>query len=373
MGQIKRIAISGAGGFLGWHTACRLRALSDVHVVSLGRQDFDNPSGMRAKLEAVDAVIHIAGVNRAASEADVERGNIELARVLAEQLKSLRSPAPVVFANSVQALQDNPYGRGKAAASGLLAEAAQLVGSPFADVLLPNLFGEHGQPYYNSFVATFAHAVQRNEIPSVTADRPIPLLHVQDAAARLIEAVGSTGREEVRGEARLISEVLRQLREIHERYAKLGEIPSLQSRYDVNLFNTYRAAAFPTMWPVHPMVHRDGRGHLFETVRAHGGTGQTFVSSTLPGQARGNHYHIHKVERFCVISGEAEIRLRRLLHDDIVSFRVSGDSPCFIDMPTLWTHSIRNVGASELITMFWADQLLNPEDPDQYPEEVDAT
>ena len=39
-------------------------------------------------------------------------------------------------------------------------------------------------------------------------------------------------------------------------------------------------------------------------------------------------------------------------------------------MPTLWVHNISNVGDSDLVTMFWADQLLDPDNPDQYPERV---
>ena len=105
-------------------------------------------------------------------------------------------------------------------------------------------------------------------------------------------------------------------------------------------------------------------------MRAHGGTGQGFVSSTRPGHTRGDHYHLRKVERFFVIAGEAEISLRRLLHDDVVTFRLSGDKPSFVDMPTMWVHNIRNVGDGELLTMFWADQLLEADQPDQYPEKV---
>ena len=96
----------------------------------------------------------------------------------------------------------------------------------------------------------------------------------------------------------------------------------------------------------------------------------TFVSTTRPGQLRGDHYHLHKVERFFVVRGEAEISLRRLLHDDVITFRLSGEKPSFVDMPTMWVHNIRNVGSSELVTMFWADQLLDLENPDQYPEKV---
>jgi UDP-2-acetamido-2,6-beta-L-arabino-hexul-4-ose reductase len=36
----------------------------------------------------------------------------------------------------------------------------------------------------------------------------------------------------------------------------------------------------------------------------------------------------------------------------------------------MWVHNIRNVGDGDLITMFWADQLLDADRPDQYPEKV---
>jgi UDP-2-acetamido-2,6-beta-L-arabino-hexul-4-ose reductase len=279
-------------------------------------------------------------------------------------------PIDVVFANSVQAELGNAYGRGKAAAAQLLGEAVTSGGGHFADLLLPNLFGEYGRPAYNSFVATFAHEVAAGRRPTVTGDREIPLLHVQGAAAELIASVGSTERRTVAGEPRAISEVLRLLEETHALYAGRGEIPPLPGRFEVDLFNTYRAATFPQMWPLSPQLHADPRGELFETVRSHGGTGQAFVSTTRPGQTRGEHYHLHKVERFFVVRGDAEIALRRLLHDEVITFRLSGDRPSFVDMPTLWVHSIRNVGDDDLVTMFWADQLLDPSDPDQYAEKV---
>ncbi|QCX26476.1 NAD-dependent epimerase/dehydratase family protein [Nocardioides jishulii] len=366
----KRIAITGGFGFLGWHTACRLRALHQVEPVRLGREDFADPALLAAKLADVDAVIHIAGVNRADSDAAVEQGNIDLATTLSAALREIARPVDVVFANSIQAQLDNPYGRGKAEAARIVKEAAVELGGHFADLLLPNLFGEHGRPGYNSFVATFAHEVAAGRTPSVTGDREIELLHAQDAAAALIEALGSDVCEVVPAEAIAISEVLRFFLETHELYATRGEVPDISTPMRRNLFNTYRAAAFPDMWPVSPQVHGDNRGDLYETVRAHGGTGMAFMSTTLPGQKRGEHYHLHKVERFFVVKGEAEIELRRLLHDDVVSFRLSGDKPSFVDMPALWVHNIRNVGDSELITMFWADQLLDMDNPDQFPETI---
>jgi len=367
-----KVAITGGHGFLGWHAACRLRALHSVEPVRLGREDLADPERLSTALADVDSVVHLAGVNRADTDREVEQGNVDLARPVADAVRALARPLDVVYANSVQAQLDNPYGRGKAAAAGVLGDAVRAGGGHFADLLLPNLFGEHGRPGYNSFVATFAHEIASGRTPTVTGDREISLLHAQDAAEVLIASLGRDLRETVAGEPRTISSVLATLQEDHELYSTRGEIPPLPGTFETNLFNVYRAAAFPGMWPLAPQVHSDDRGDLFETGRFHGGTGQSFLSTTRPGEQRGDHYHLHKVERFFVVQGEAEIRLRRLLHDEVVTFRLSGEQPSYVDMPTLWVHNIRNVGDAELVTVFWSDQLLDADNPDQFPERVDT-
>ena len=365
-----RVAVTGAYGFLGWHTSCRLRALHGTEPVRLGRDAFIDAATLTDELLGVDVVLHIAGVNRANTDDEVEAGNVGLAETLATAIRSVGRPVDVVFANSIQAELDNPYGRGKAEASRLVGRAVRESGGHFADLLLPNLFGEHGRPGYNSFVATFAHEVAAGRTPNVTGDRDIELLHAQDAAAALISAAGTSVRTVVGGEPARISTVLRAFQEFHDVYGAKGEIPDVADRFRLNLFNTYRAAAFTDGLGAAPGVHSDARGDLFEVVRSHGGTGMAYASTTRPGQKRGEHYHLHKIERFVVVSGEAEIELRRLLHDDVITVRVSGERPTFVDMPTLWVHNIRNVGDSDLLTLFWADQLLDPESPDQFPENI---
>jgi UDP-2-acetamido-2,6-beta-L-arabino-hexul-4-ose reductase len=360
------IAITGAHGFLGWHTSCRLLATRGVDPVRIGREDFADPARLAERLADVDTVVHVAGVNRAETDAAVEHGNIDLAEALAKALGD--RPVHVVYASSVQADVDNPYGRGKARAGEILGEMPGTLTS----VLLPNLFGEQGRPAYNSFVATFAHEVAAGRQPTVTGDRQIPLLHAQDAAEVLIAATEDRRDVELRPDAEPhgIGEVLDLLNEFHGLYAQSGELPDLSTKFRVDLFNTYRAALWPYGYPIHRPVHGDNRGDLIEIFRSNGGTGQGYVSSTRPGQVRGEHYHLHKVERFIVFRGEAEIGVRRLFTDEVVRFRVSGAEPAILDMPTMWVHNIRNLGDEDVITAFWADQLLDPEDPDQYPMTV---
>ena len=363
--------VTGGEGFLGGHLACRLRARHATTPARLGRDAIE-----AAAFADAGTVFHLAGVNRAATPEEVEEGNVEIARRTAAAVRAAGRPVRLVYANSIHADLDNPYGRGKRRAGELLAEAVADVGGRYVDVVLPNLVGEHGRPGYNSFVATFADAVARGERPTVTEDREVPLLHAQRAARALIEA--ADGPDDVvrpAGEPHPVSDVLARLRGYHDLYDGRGELPDLGDPFDVDLFNTYRSFVFPAAFPVVAELHEDARGRLFETVRSHGGTGQSFVSTTVPGATRGDHYHLHKVERFFVVRGEAEIALRRLYGTEVVRFRLSGDAPAFVDMPTMWVHNITNVGDAELVTVFWADQLLDPEDPDQYPErvEVDAS
>ena len=369
---MKDVVITGGHGFLGWHLACQLRALFGLQARRLGRRTTQETALFSELLGAADTVFHLAGVNRATTDAAVEEGNVECGRQLAEAIRKAGRPMHVINANSIQCELDNAYGRGKRAAAVVIAEAVEEVGGTLTDVILPNLFGEHGRPNYNSFVATFAHAVAHDQTPQVRDDHQVPLLHAQRAAAVMIDAARSTTSQVVRPEGRPtgIAEVLAKLRGFHGVYAERGELPDLSDPFALDLFNTYRSYLFPQRYPMLPQVHGDDRGALFETVRVHGGTGQAFVSTTLRGARRGEHYHLHKVERFCVVKGEGLISLRRLLHDEVVTFRLSGDRPAFVDMPTLWVHNIVNVGAGELVTAFWSDRLLDDENPDQYPEQV---
>ena len=364
---MNRIAVTGAFGFLGWHLSCRLAAVRGQEPIRLGRAEFADPGLLADRLSTVDTVIHVAGINRADANDAVEQGNVELAETLAAALGE--RPVHVVYANSIQMDGDSSYGRGKRLAGEVL---AKLPGT-MTDVILPNLFGEHGKPAYNSFVATFCHEVANGRQPTITVNRTVPLLHAQRAAELLIAAAERKEDCVVRpqGDLRQVSDVLALINAFHNSYAELGEIPDLSTNFSRDLFNTYRSYLFPQAYPIYPEMHVDERGVLVETARSHGGTGQSFASTTVPGAVRGDHFHLHKFERFMVVRGEAEIAVRRLYDKAVVRILVSGEEPGFVDMPTMWTHNIRNVGDQDLITVFWSDQLLNRREPDQYPLAVE--
>jgi UDP-2-acetamido-2,6-beta-L-arabino-hexul-4-ose reductase len=355
------LAITGADGFLGWHVRVLARALGLPEPKLIGRADLALPERLGSLLSGVDRVLHLAGVNRG-DPAEVTAGNLGLAGQLVAGLRSCATPPKrVVFANSIQAGNNTPYGESKAGAAALLAEATRWSGSTFDDVLLPNLFGEHGRPHYNSVIATFCRILADGGEPRVDTDRELELQHATDTAARLL------GRPVPPTVRRTVTQLAVQLTEFATTYRR-GEIPALADRFDVRLFNTYRSHLAPGPFPL--TRHTDARGSLVETVKQHGGAGQTFCSSTAPGITRGQHFHLAKVERFVVVRGEAEICLRRVLHDEVIRIRVTGDKPAVVDMPAMWAHNITNVGDGELTTLFWANEIFDPEHPDTHPEAV---
>ena len=108
---------------------------------------------------------------------------------------------------------------------------------------------------------------------------------------------------------------------------------------------------------------------MFEAQKSVTG-GQTFISTTKPTVTRGNHYHLHKVERFVCLQGKCKVQIRKLFSDKIDEFVMDGETPQFIDIPTMHTHNLINVGEETLLMLFWTDSIFDPTNPDTYHEEV---
>lgn len=116
-------------------------------------------------------------------------------------------------------------------------------------------------------------------------------------------------------------------------------------------------------------IKKDERGSLIEVFKVPG-VGQIFYSTTNPGFVRGNHYHMRKIEKFCVVEGKGLIRLRNRETNEIKECRVSGDKPEVVEMLIGWTHNIKNIGSGEMKLMVWVNEVFDPNDPDTFAEEV---
>ena len=370
MSALLRLGLTGGAGFLAWHIRAHVHADKAVQAATSGRELFNHPEAVAAFVRDKNAIVHLAGMNRG-DENEIERTNIALTRSLINACEQERVLPHIVFVNSTHCDRDTAYGRSKRRSAEMLAAWAAGSGARFTNLVCPGIFGEGGRPFYNSVVSTFCHQLANDEKPRIHEDSEVELVHAQQVVARILSCVrnGETGEIRISGEVIRVSALRDRLYGLAEQY-KANVLPSLATPFDLALFNTYRSYLLPSYYPVSIKRHADARGSLFEVVKTvHGG--QCFFSTTLPGVTRGNHYHTAKVERFLVAQGEALIRLRRLLANEVIEFRVSGETPVYIDMPTFHTHNITNVGHGELLTLFWAHEVFDPERPDTFPEPVE--
>jgi UDP-2-acetamido-2,6-beta-L-arabino-hexul-4-ose reductase len=365
-----RIGITGADGFLGWHLRCLLHGDTDDTAVPCDQASFADDKALNNLVATSDAIVHFAGINRGTDD-EVLSGNVAITdRLIGALCWSGRTPH-ILFASSIQIERDNPYGEAKRVCAQHLHAWADGCEARFTTVVLPNVFGEFGRPFYNSVVATFCHQLVHGEEPHIGADASLELVHAQDAVARFVTLAHEETVGVVRvsgGKLLLVSEILRRLEGLNASYVS-GTFPVLADPFDLQLFNTLRSFRFPDQAQGAFEVHADARGLLWDVARAQG-AGQTFVSWTLPGITRGNHYHRHEVERFAVLSGSGRIRLRRLFTSDVHTYDLTGEIPAYVDMPTFCTHSIENTGSTPLLTLFWSGQLFDTGNPDTWSEPV---
>ena len=369
-----KFGITGARGFIAWHLRCYLHSLGEqVTELRLADRDtFEDADALQAFVDGLDCIAHMAGVNRA-PDADLMEGNTLPALQLVEALKSTGSSAAVLYSSTTYAVNPSSvYGEAKKVATDIFQSWAAESGNRFINLVIPHVYGEYGKPFYNSGVATFCYQLTHGDTPQLNPEGQLELVHVQDLAAKMVELLRLDFSGDYRVEGRVIAVpgVVDKLRGFIDTYLERQQLPDLTDPFDRRLFNTLRSYIDYDGRNRLTVLHSDNRGWLVETVKA-GSGGQCFVSSTHPGITRGNHYHRYKVERFFVIKGKAQIKLRKLFTGNVVCYDVDGSSPGYIDIPTLHTHSITNVGSSELITLFWTDEYYDPDNTDTFFEQVE--
>src|SRR5690606_36746331 len=123
------------------------------------------------------------------------------------------------------------------------------------------------------------------EVPSIANDGEINLIYVQELVMVIINEIRSrrTTREFKMPytATKKVSEVLSLLLNFKETYFEKGEIPVLNSTFELNLFNTYRSYIdHKTYFPVKFTQHTDPRGAFVEVIRL-GIGGQVSFSTTV--------------------------------------------------------------------------------------------
>ncbi len=367
-----RILVTGARGFVGRNLVQALRLRADVELFEYDLGFPEQP--FCDALTRADVVFHLAGVNRPPTPEQYEAGNAGFTEEICNRLAAAGRAPAIVLASSIQAELDNPYGRSKLHAEECLRRFSETSGARVTIFRWTNLFGKWCRPNYNSVTATFCHNVAHG-LPLQISDpsRELELAYIDDVVAALLGAIEIDDDKDHERVA---------LAQVHPTYrVTLGALaaavqsfrdsrmnlllPDMSDRFTRCLYATY-LSYLPENEFAYPLdIKSDNRGELAEFLKSPA-FGQIFVSRTKPGITRGNHFHHTKVEKFFVVEGEGIIRFRHIESDEIIEYPVSGKEFRVVDIPPGYTHSIENVGAGEMVVLFWADEVFDPTHPETY-------
>lgn len=369
-----KVGVTGANGFIGWHLCQTLRLDIDrFEIIEFNRRWFENTVELDNFVSKCDIIVHLAGLNRHSDENAIYDTNIELANKLVDAFNRTKYKGQVLFSSSIQEERNNVFGNSKKEARAIFSKWAKDNGTKFKGLIIPNVYGAFGVPFYNSVVATFCYQLVNNESPKIEIDATLNLIYINDLVKAIIELFNKESEEVVSiqyTDSYKVSEILELLNQIKTTYFDNGQIPSLKNQFELNLFNTFRSYFnLAEHFPIKYKNNIDERGNFVEIIRLEMG-GQVSFSTTKPQITRGNHFHTRKIERFSVIKGKALIQLRKIGSNEVIDYNLSGDQPAYVDMPIWYTHNIKNIGEEELYTMFWINEFYDAKDPDTYFEKV---
>ena len=398
-----KILVTGSGGFVGKNLVAALNNLLSgkdrthpgLSVTEIMEFDIDtDPELLESYCARADFVFNLAGVNRPKDNEEFMKGNFGFASRLLDTLKSQGNRCPVMLSSSIQATlmgryAQSDYGRSKLAGEELFFSYAEETGAKVLVYRFPNLFGKWCRPNYNSAVATFCHNMAR-DLP-ITVNDPaveLELCYIDDLVAEMLSALeGAPHRCDYEGVDPVASAqgrycyvpvthkvtlgVLVNMLESFRAQPQTLVMPAIpDNSLEKKLYSTYLSYLPPEKVAFPLKTNVDDRGSFTELLKtAH--CGQFSVNISKPGITKGQHWHHTKWEFFIVVSGEGLIQQRKLGTDEVLEFRVSGDSIQAVHMLPGYTHNIINLSSTQdLVTLMWANECFDPARPDTYFEAV---
>lgn len=406
-----KVLVTGAKGFVGRNLCEALKNIANgkdrrkkyQSLLPLAVYEYDR-DGTQEELSfycsAADFVFNLAGINRPKDPSEFMEGNMGFGETLLGLLERHGNKCPVMLSSSVQAslegrYADSPYGESKLAGEELLFDYEERTGAKALVYRFPNLYGKWCRPRYNSAVATFCDAIangrefQVND-PSVELE----LLYIDDLVTAMLDAlVGDVRRCRYAGAECVPAEDGRYCYAPGAQKASLGEIvnllegfrdaretlavPNLEDgSFSKKLYSTFLSYYEPGHFAYDLKPNVDARGSFTEFLRTPE-RGQVSVNVSKPGITKGNHWHMSKWEKFLVVSGTASIKLRKVGEDaegepyPVDEYVVCGEDMRVVEMIPGYTHSITNLSdIDDLVTVMWANEPFDSENPDTYYEEV---
>ena len=397
------ILVTGAGGFVGKNLVCNLANIRDgknrtrpkLKIDEIMEYDLENtPQELDDFCARADFVFNLAGVNRPKDPEEFRKGNFGFASTLLDTLKKHRNTCPVMLSSSIQATLSgrfgtSEYGLSKKEGEELFFAYGEETGAKVLVYRFPNLVGKWVRPNYNSAVGTFCHNIA-NDLPITVNDPRVELemLFIDDLVEELFDAleghehhcefdgVETVLREDGRYCAAPVTHkatlgyIVECLHSFHDQ-PKTLMMPGIPSgSFEKKLYSMY-LSYLPREKAIFDLkMNTDDRGSFTELMKT-ADHGQFSVNISKPGVTKGQHWHNSKWEFFIVVAGHGLIQQRKIGTEEVLNFKVSGETIQAVHMLPGYTHNIINLSDTEnLVTVMWANEPFDPNRPDTFFEPV---
>ena len=375
------ILITGSHGFIARNLIHVLQSkeLSFLQPLKLYTYDRrDAIEDLKEYLTDCDFIIHLAGVNRPQKAQEYEEGNKGFTQFICDELIQHRNTCPILMTSSIQAVLDNDYGRSKRAAENCLRSLWQKNGNKIYLYRLPNVYGKWCRPDYNSVVATWCYHLARNQdIQIHDEQKEITLCYIDDVITEILNCL--QGKATVADESDFYKVEpttrcrLSELRNILYSFKNEQQNLTLpnQTAFVKKLYATYLSYLPQENLSYSLTMHQDARGSFTEMF--HMDTyGQVSVNVLHPGIVKGNHWHMSKNEKYVVVAGEGNVKLRNLYNDDhkLLTYHLSANKMEVVDIPPGYLHCIENTGTQDMVVIIWSNEVFDETYPDTYYKEV---
>lgn len=368
-----KILVTGSNGFVGKNLVSELKNRGYLEILEYRRDT--SKELLDEYTKECDFVYHLAGVNRPKDESEFMSGNFGLTSEILELLKKNNNKAPFLITSSIQAELDNPYGVSKKAGEDLMFEYGKSTGAEVLVYRFSNLFGKWSKPNYNTVVATFCYNVSRDiEIQVNDREAEISLSYIDDVVDELIRALEGKGNKvgdyykvEIEETVKIgeLADLIHSFKESRKNLI----VPNLNNKFIKKLYSTYISFLPEDGFAYDLTMNENEKGSFTEFIKSEC-SGQVSVNISKAGVTKGNHWHQTKYEKFLVVSGEAEIAFRQIHSGEILRYHVTGEKLQVLDIPPGYTHYIKNLGSSDLVTVMWANELFDPKSQDTNNLEV---
>lgn len=362
----KIICITGANGFIGKNLSLFLKENGFDCVYKITRDTNDND--FKKYILDSDFIFNLAGVNRPKDEKEFSIGNIDFTKKIVNILIENNKNIPIMLSSSTQAELDNPYGKSKKDAEDVIKEYSKTTGAKSYIYRFANVFGKWSKPNYNSAVATFCYNISRDlPITINNKDSELNLIYIDDVCKEMLSILNGNEQQEIvkyNTTVGKLAETLKSFKDIRKNFYT----PNLTG-LNKYLYSTYLSFLDPNDFSYPLVMHKDDRGSFTEILKTLG-DGQFSVNISKPGITKGGHYHHTKNEKFVVVSGKALIEFISLNPSDnkneTIKYEVSGDDIKVVDIPCGYSHTIKNIGDSDLVTVMWANEVFDEKEPDTF-------